>query len=312
MEMILNKVTLLGRQLIHCWSSLRRASVDLIGRGFTLWQPHLDISKVLLGLLDLAALSEKQKTDTVHSFGAPLPPAVDASRTARHALSLIAAVRSKALITALSMEVARYNSAAQHQTIQHNVVSPLIRSRTEVLRIIEQLTEKQYNDVADLIIPVGDILVHCLDIQLLKQHSLAELFPPIAKFYMIAYCPASRRIAFGGKNGSIVVHELKTMKSQTVQAHNNPITAVAFSQDGKFLAAYASKDAKITFWQTQQSFLGMGQSQMRLVKTLAAPTEFAVLSPGGTYQPFRARLVWINAKSLTLMLPNGRENRFQI
>lgn len=56
----------------------------------------------------------------------------------------------------------------------------------------------------------------------------------------------------------------------------------------------------------------MGQSQIRLVKSLAAPTEFAVLSPGGTYQPFRARLVWINAKSLTLMLPNGRENRFAI
>jgi WD40 repeat protein len=195
-------------------SALRRASIDLIGRGFTLWQPHLDISKVLLGLLDLAAVGEKSKTENVHTFGAPLPPVIDASRTARHALSLIATVRSKALITALSMEVARYNSAAQHQTIQHNVVSPLIRSRTEVLRIIEQLTEKQYNDVADLIIPVGDILVHCLDIQLLKQHSLAELFPPIAKFYMIAYCPTSRRIAFGGKNGSIVMHELKTMKSQ--------------------------------------------------------------------------------------------------
>lgn len=195
-------------------SALRRAAIDLIGRGFTLWQPHMDISKVLLGLLDLAALGEKHKSENLHSFGAPLPPAVDASRTARHALSLIASVRSKALITALSMEVARYNSAAQHQTIQHNVTSPLIRSRTEVLRIIEQLTEKQYNDVADLIIPVGDILVHCLDIQLLKQHTLPELFPPIAKFYMISYCPTSRRIAFGGKNGTIVIHELKTMKSQ--------------------------------------------------------------------------------------------------
>lgn len=56
----------------------------------------------------------------------------------------------------------------------------------------------------------------------------------------------------------------------------------------------------------------MGQSQMRLSKSLAAPTEFAVLSPGGTYQQFRARLVWINPRSLTLMLPNGRENRFTV
>uniref|UniRef100_A0A7E4VMZ0 WD_REPEATS_REGION domain-containing protein n=1 Tax=Panagrellus redivivus TaxID=6233 RepID=A0A7E4VMZ0_PANRE len=298
-------------QLLPLNSALRRAAMDLMGRGFTIWQPHLDISKVLIGLLDLASMNDKQKSDN-HVSGSPLNPSVDASRTARHALSLIASVRSQALITALSMEVARYNNSTQHQTIQHSVTSPLIRSRVEVLRIIEQLSEKQYNDVAELIIPVGDILVHCLDINQLRHHSLAEIFPPIAKFYMIGYCPASRRIAFGGRNGSIVVHELKTMKSQTVQANNSPITAVAFSQDGKYLAAYAAKDAKINFWQTQQSFLGMGQSQMRFYKSLAAPTEFAVLSPGGTYQPFRARLVWINAKSLTLMLPNGRENRFAI
>lgn len=28
---------------------LRRAAIDLIGRGFTVWAPFLDISKVLLG-----------------------------------------------------------------------------------------------------------------------------------------------------------------------------------------------------------------------------------------------------------------------
>lgn len=30
-------------------SSLRCAAIDLIGRGFTLWEPHLEVSKVLLG-----------------------------------------------------------------------------------------------------------------------------------------------------------------------------------------------------------------------------------------------------------------------
>jgi WD40 repeat protein len=147
---------------------------------------------------------------------------------------------------------------------------------------------------------------------LLKQRTLSEIFPPIAKFYMIAYCAATRRIAFGGRNGTIVVHELRALKAQTIQAHKAAITAVAFSPDGKFLAAYASEDAKISFWQTQQTFLGMGQNQIRCAKTVPAPSEFPVLSPGGTYQTFRARLVWINAKSLTLMLPNGKENRFTV
>lgn len=57
----------------------------------------------------------------------------------------------------------------------------------------------------------------------------------------------------------------------------------------------------------------MGNNQVRMIKSLPAPAEFLVLSPGsGNYQPFKARLVWINAKSLTLMLPNGKENRFSL
>lgn len=58
------------------------------------------------------------------------------------------------------LQVARYNSAAQHQTIQHSVSSPLLKCRTEVLRIIELLSQKQYTDVADLIIPVIFFATH--------------------------------------------------------------------------------------------------------------------------------------------------------
>ena len=56
----------------------------------------------------------------------------------------------------------------------------------------------------------------------------------------------------------------------------------------------------------------MGQSQVRCARMQPAPGEFPVISPGGSYQLFRARLVWINSKSLTLMLPNGKENRFSV
>ncbi|VDK17340.1 unnamed protein product [Anisakis simplex] len=294
--------------LLPFHSPLRRAAIDLLGRGFTVWQPHLDISKVLLGLLDLAATSEKYSTEATMPV---LSPQVDACRTARHALCLIATARPPALITALSKEVALYNSAAQHQTIQ-TVTSPLLKSRSEVLRIIELLSEKQYSDVADLIIPVGEILVHCLDTSLLKHRTLSEIFPPITKFYMVGYCANTRRIAFGGRNGSVVVHELRAAKSQTIQAHNGSVTSVSFSEDGKYLATYGAEDAKLSFWQTSQTFLGMGQSQLRCVRTQPAPAIFPVLSPSGSPQPFRARIVWINSKSITLMLPNGKEHRFTL
>lgn len=43
---------------------LRRAAIDLIGRGFTVWEPYLDVSKVLLG---------KKKSNTQNEASSPEP-----------------------------------------------------------------------------------------------------------------------------------------------------------------------------------------------------------------------------------------------
>ncbi|KHJ81018.1 hypothetical protein OESDEN_19300 [Oesophagostomum dentatum] len=100
---------------------------------------------------------------------------------------------------------------------------------------------------------------------------------------------------------------------QSLQAHQGPVTAVAFSEDGKYLATYGGQDAKINFWQTSQTFLGMGQSQMKLAKTQPAPAlQPSPPSPRSGAPTFRPRLVWINSKALTLMLPEGKEQRFSI
>ncbi len=34
---------------------LRRAAIHLIGRGFTIWEPYMDITRVILALLELAS-----------------------------------------------------------------------------------------------------------------------------------------------------------------------------------------------------------------------------------------------------------------
>ena len=38
---------------------IRRAAVDLLGRGFTVWEPYLDVSSVLIGLLELCIDGDK-------------------------------------------------------------------------------------------------------------------------------------------------------------------------------------------------------------------------------------------------------------
>ncbi|XP_067172509.1 WD repeat-containing protein 7 isoform X3 [Apteryx mantelli] len=41
-------------------STIRRTAIDLVGRGFTVWEPYMDVSAVLMGLLELCADAEKQ------------------------------------------------------------------------------------------------------------------------------------------------------------------------------------------------------------------------------------------------------------
>lgn len=84
-------------------TSVRRAAIDLIGRGFTLWEPYMDVSAVLISLLELSADSKNR--DLTFRKGLPLSPAADTHRSARHALSLIATARPKVFIATIAKEV---------------------------------------------------------------------------------------------------------------------------------------------------------------------------------------------------------------
>ncbi|KAL1443117.1 hypothetical protein MTO96_030433, partial [Rhipicephalus appendiculatus] len=160
-------------------SSLRRAAIDLIGRGFAVWQAYIDVSRVLLGLFDLCCDADKLLPRV--SYGLPLTPAADSCRTARQALSLIATSRPPVFITTLAREVRRYTTLAQdaqslnislHQTV-------LCRARPEILRIVDLLISKMEVEVAELLAEVMEIVLHCVDPTQLKARGLGELFPPI-------------------------------------------------------------------------------------------------------------------------------------
>ena len=55
---------------------IRRAAIDIIGRGFTTWQPYIEVSSVLLGLLDLCCHGDKVRGNS----HLPLTPSQDSCR----------------------------------------------------------------------------------------------------------------------------------------------------------------------------------------------------------------------------------------
>ena len=84
-------------------TSVRRAAIDLIGRGFTLWEPYMDVSAVLIALLELSADSKNR--ELTFRKGLPLSPSADTHRSSRHALSLIATARPSVFIATIAKEV---------------------------------------------------------------------------------------------------------------------------------------------------------------------------------------------------------------
>ncbi|XP_075211701.1 WD repeat-containing protein Rbcn-3B isoform X3 [Lycorma delicatula] len=312
---------------------LRRAAIDLIGRGFTVWEPYVDVSKVLLGLLELCCDADKLVPSM--SYGLPLTPAADSCRTARHALTLIATARPAAFITTMAREVretgmchlslspssatphqtifyivARYNTLQQNaQTLNVNLSNVVLhRAKPEILRGVELLIEKMHAEMADLLVEVMDVILHCVDPGHLKVKGLAEVFPAICRFHQVSHCSATRRIAVGAKNGNIALYELRNAKCQLITAHGSAITALAFSPDGKFLVSYSCGENRLSFWQTSTGMFGLGNSQTKCTKSYSTSpvAEMSRLNPMRV-----AKLVWINNRTVALMLA-GTETRFNV
>jgi hypothetical protein len=85
------------------YTSMRRAAIDLIGRGFPLWEPYMDVSAVLMALLELCP--DNRSHVASFSKGLPLSSVADSQRSARHALTLISTARPLVFITTLAKEV---------------------------------------------------------------------------------------------------------------------------------------------------------------------------------------------------------------
>ncbi|XP_061198196.1 WD repeat-containing protein 7-like isoform X2 [Saccostrea echinata] len=296
---------------LPAYSPIRRAAIDLIGRGFTVWEPYLDVSAVLLGLLELCIDCDRLVPSL--TYGLPLSPAADACRTARHALSLIATARPPAFIITMAKEVARLNALAQTAQAQHSQImnSVLVRGKSEILKTIELLVEKMPSDVADQLVEAMDVTIHCLDMNQLKTKGLQELFPAICRFSMVCVCPVTKRIWVGAKNGGLAFYDLKQhSKCQMIQAHSGPVIAVSVSSDGKFLVTYSHVDSRLKFWQTASSSLfGIGSQQMKCVKQTATPP---IPVTNLTNLLKLVRLVWVDNRTIVMLTVDGKERKYSV
>ena len=290
----------------------RRAAIDLIGRGFSIWEPFIQPTYILLSLLELAAEAEVYVPRA--TINLPLVPIADSCKIARNSLILIANSRPKTFILTVAKEIKRINTTSNQNSQSVSVSFPfsqaLTRGKPEILQIIERLIENHSQDVYDLLSDVIEIILFCLDPNQIRANGLEDCFSAVFKFPMVRYCKETKRIICGCHNGRLVMYEYKTSKwnFQSYPAHNGqPIVAVSISNDSKYIASYSAHDNSLVFWQSSGgTIFNIGSSSLKHVKSCnTAPIELNI--PVNKL----ANLYWQN-RTLNLIYHDNRKFSYQI
>ncbi|XP_065833332.1 WD repeat-containing protein 7-like isoform X2 [Oscarella lobularis] len=332
---------------------VRRAMIDLVGRGFAHWVEHVDTVRVVNFLLELSCETKSNLRPVGQTTKTSSAAVVDycepnstTCHVAKHALVLCAMARPMVFITVVAKEVAAFSPSTaasamladlRHAGEVHGTVggsgtksatgstggsasgaasakaaqsanSIVVRARKTIIHVMETLVEKMPEEAVFQLLEIMDVIVHCIDASVLKAHGLSKVFPLITKFNMMSYCQGPRRLAVGSRDGHIAIYELKGLRCHLLAAHSCPITALAFSNEGRTLASYSTGDSKISVWHTGSSFFGMLSSTPRLLRSFTTEP----CKPRPVLQLMKTvNLVWVSQKKIVL-ITDGKEQQFTL
>ncbi|EFA85792.1 WD40 repeat-containing protein [Heterostelium album PN500] len=226
------------------------AAVELIGKGFTLWKDSVkDIPGLLKCLFTLTMQNDTLGTTAINS------------------LLLIGTVDVMKFIQTIGDEIS--NESKNLSSTIHAIV------------LIGLLIKNNPDSVLTYLPRVIDCIIKSLDPHIpafreacLKQ-TTAVLHLMVNKYPMVSFHHESQRLMLGTMDGSIVIYDLKTAtRWHRLEGHERAlISAVSFSESGKALASFSTKDNLLKIFQTNSSFFGFLGSQFNCTKSVRITTD---------------------------------------
>ncbi|KAK6631168.1 hypothetical protein RUM43_014264 [Polyplax serrata] len=284
----------------HKLSQLQSIAIDFIGRGYIVWEQFLKMEKIFPILFQMCQNTMK------YSFQCGESPSeiLDKCLSAHDALKAIALARTSAFIKCLTNEINQMRMSPSNRTDGFLIEN----CKPEILSIIVFLLEKTPYIMLLYLNEVVATCTFCIDSTHLKQSSLSELLPVMVKFRQVHHSLTGQRIAVGLGTGSIVLHDLRSGKSISTQAHNDCITALKFSDDGKHLASYSCYENRLSFWQVLTGMFGLGPTQLKSINSFQT---YMLHDEEIRNHLEIADLTWTGTRSIVLKLCDGTENTFQ-
>ena len=243
----LQNVLLDNKPSLH--TNLRRSAIDLIGRGFHLWEKYLNVPLVIVGLLDLAIQYPLVKSSNVTSQSSGDTDSKQLTATLAHkALSTMIMAQPSIMISTLAKEVSTHlaythttHTPASHYRLVSHSLPPstegittsshelLSTARPGIYVLVESAIGKCMQKVTLQLVEVIDILLFCINAELLKkERQLLEAYPvfkKLARWFsvslfdlllirlpIVSYCAKNRCLAVGAQTGRVAIYDLKHFK----------------------------------------------------------------------------------------------------
>ncbi|KAJ3270411.1 hypothetical protein HK104_004935 [Borealophlyctis nickersoniae] len=246
-------------------AAYRIAAIELMGRGFSSWEPHINSSAILRQLISATGLGTPTPAPPSAGSSPSTPPNHGTQTTqqqqqqpsvltpamivmARQAIVQIASVNTSLFVGTVTFDLMHSRSAGE---------------RASGLKLLGMFIAKKPLVLYPHLHRIVESMVKCLDPNLPQiRDSLQQIvtvnFAELVKMYPnVAFHHGLQRLAVGTVESVCVVWDLRTAtKVQVLEGHKKPVTAVSFSPDGKLIATFSLEENCVQLWQPSSGFLG--------------------------------------------------------
>ncbi|ORY50412.1 hypothetical protein BCR33DRAFT_713222 [Rhizoclosmatium globosum] len=285
----------------------RMMAVELLGRGFKTWEPHLNAPNVLKTIIYTTGLQSPSNPGTPSR---ELSTGAGGLNVPNSALVMIS---RQAVV-----QIASINPALFISTVTNDFVSSkVLAERVGGLKLLGMFIAKKPNLLYPHVPRIVEAMVKCLDpnvsgmreaVQTIVTSNFAEL---VKSFPNVAFHHGSQKLLVGSLDGLTVVYDLKTAtKGQVLEGHTKPVTAVAFSPDGKMSVTFSYEENCVRFYQLASGFLNtlavaFGGGSPGSTSKAGHMKSFREFSVGPEQKPngmanFEVKFEWLGERSVKL------------